>query len=70
MERDEQVWRGVRYPYKEAEVKKRGTMAAINEKVERGEAVVMTSDERKSHHIQKFSLLKHTRAILLREKSS
>jgi putative methanogenesis marker 16 metalloprotein len=33
------------HPYKEAEVKKRRTTAAINEKVERGEAVVMTADE-------------------------
>lgn len=35
----------MRHPYKEAEVKKRRTIAAINEKVERGEAVVMTADE-------------------------
>jgi len=35
----------MRHPYKEAEVKKRRTIAAINENVERGEAVVMTADE-------------------------
>ena len=35
----------MRHPYKEAEVKKRRTIAAITEKVDRGEAVVMTADE-------------------------
>jgi putative methanogenesis marker 16 metalloprotein len=35
----------VRYPHKEAKVKKRRTLAEIKEKVEKGAAVVMTADE-------------------------